>query len=73
MNIQDKIEILVEDGKLLKCKSSSTTAEIIKLIEKAIPKERDEANSPFSNRELAFVDGWNAFLAEIRRRLTGGE
>ena len=37
-----------------------------------VPKERDKINSPFSNRNLTFVDGWNGCRQEMLRRIEEG-
>ena len=37
-----------------------------------VPKERDRINSPFSNCNLTFVDGWNGCRQEMLRRIEEG-
>ena len=44
--------------------------EIIKwFLDEVLPKDKDNINASFSNRNLKFSDGWTYCLAEVRRRL----
>jgi len=80
MKIKEKILAILKDEALVYDETEGTLVifsddfenvaeRLVNLFKSLIPKERDEINSPFSNRNLTFVDGWNACREKILKRI----
>lgn len=71
--IRNVIEYWNEDESLLYNECVEALVNVFRdYVYSLVPKERDEINSPFSNRNLTFVDGWNKCREKILKRIEEG-